>query len=210
MVLTERVTIMIPGEITLLLAIKLHSGQMRWNNEEPYVSHAIRIANAVYMMTKDVRLYQAALLHDTVEDTELTLEELATTHNAPPIIVNMVDALTKREGETRATYLTRLKGTGDRGVALIKILDSFDNAMHTKSAIEYLKAYNRDPEKERNKYITTAKELFELHDYGHTVTFHINTIFTYFETLDIIGFQEAKYDLMIDLIRAGVSDKDLI
>ena len=210
MVLTERVTIMIPGEITLLLAIKLHSGQMRWNNEEPYVSHAIRIANAVYMMTKDVRLYQAALLHDTVEDTELTLEELATTHNAPPIIVNMVDALTKREGETRATYLTRLKGTGDRGVALIKILDSFDNAMHTKSAIEYLKANNRDPEKERNKYITTAKELFELHDYGPTVTFHINTIFTYFETLEKIGFQEAKYDLMIDLIRAGVSDKDLI
>lgn len=201
---------MIPGEITLLLAIKLHSGQMRWNNEEPYVSHVIRIANAVYMMTKDVRLYQAALLQDTVEDTELTLEELATTHNAPPIIVNMVDALTKREGETRATYLTRLKSTGDRGVALIKILDSFDNAMHTKSAIEYLKANNRDPEKERNKYITTAKELFELHDYGPTVTFHINTIFTYFETLEKIGFREAKYDLMIDLIHAGVSDKDLI
>lgn len=201
---------MIPGEITLLLAIKLHAGQMRWNNEEPYVSHPIRVANAVYMMTKDVRLYQAALLHDAVEDTELTIEELETTHNCAPAVVNMVDLLTKRKGESRVDYLLRLKCSGDRGVALIKMLDSFDNAMHTKSAIEYLVANNRDPEKERNKYIATAKELFTLHDYGPTVTFHINNIFTYFENLEKLGFQEPKYDLMIDMVRAGVSDKDLI
>ena len=203
-VLTERVTIMIPGEITLLLAIKLHSGQMRWNNEEPYVNHSIRVANAVFMMTKDYRLYQAALLHDAVEDTDLTLVELATTHNCPPAVVDMVDLLTKRDGESRTDYLQRLKDSGDRGVALIKMLDSFDNAMQTPSAIEYLKANDRDPEKTRNKYI------FTLYDYGPTVTFHLNNLFTYFETLEKLGPQEPKYDLMIDMIRAGVSDKDLV
>lgn len=201
---------MIPGEITLLLAIKLHAGQMRWNNEEPYVSHPIRVANAVFMMTKDYRLYQAALLHDVVEDTELTLKELSVIHNCPPVVVDMVDLLTKRDGESRTDYLQRLKDSCDRGVALIKILDSFDNAMHTPSAIEYLKSNGRDPDKERNKYITTAKELFSLHDYGPTVTFHLNNLFQYFETLEKLGFQESKYDLMIDMVRAGVSDKDLI
>ena len=201
---------MIPGEITLLLASKLHAGQMRWNNEEPYINHPIRVANAVFMMTKDHRLYQAALLHDVIEDTELTLDELATTHNCPPAVLDMVDLLTKREGETRAEYLTRLKTGNNRAASLIKILDSFDNAMLTPSAIEYLKSKGKDPIAEQNKYLDTAKELYALHDYGPTVSFHLDTIFTYFETLTKLGAQVPKYNLMIDMVRAGVLDKDLI
>lgn len=201
---------MIPGEICLLLAIKLHGGQTRWCDEEPYVSHSIRVANAVYMMTKDVTMYQAALLHDVVEDTDTTLEDLVEKYNCPPRVVNMVDLLTKHKGTSRESYLARLKDSDHRGAALIKILDSFDNAMQTPSAIEYLKANGRDPVEVRNRYINTAKELFALHNYGPTVTFHINTIFDYFETLEKIGFQEAKYDLMIDMIRSGVSDKDIV
>ena len=201
---------MIPGEITLLLAIKLHGNQMRWNDEEPYVSHPIRVANAVYLMTKDLRLYQAALLHDAVEDTDLTMEDLLYVHNCPPAVARMVDALTKRESESREDYLTRLKAYDDRGITLIKILDSFDNAMQSPSAIDYLKANGRDPVKTREKYLNTARDLYELHDYGPTVTFHLNNLFIYFENLEKLGFQEPKYDLMIDVIRAGISDKDLV
>jgi (p)ppGpp synthase/HD superfamily hydrolase len=201
---------MIPAEITLLLAIKLHGQQMRWGDSEPYVCHPIRVANAVYMMTKDVRLYQGALLHDAVEDTDLTLEDLLYKYNCPPAVGRIVDALTKRDCESREDYLTRLKAYDDRGISLIKMLDSFDNAMQTKSAIDYLKDNGRNPKNVRDKYIATAKELFELHDYGPTVTFHINNIFEYFENMEKLGFPEAKYDLMIDIIRAGVSDKDLI
>lgn len=200
---------MLPGEIALLLAIKYHGKQMRWNDAEPYVSHPIRVANAVYAMTKDARLYQVAMLHDIIEDTELTMEQLKDEHNCPPAILHGVDLLTKRVGETRKVYLKRLTDSGNRGVALIKMLDSFDNAIHNQSAIEYLKANDRDPEKERNKYINTAKELFKLHDYGPTVTFHINNIFTYFENLEKLGFPESKYDLMLDMVRNGVADKDL-
>lgn len=200
---------MIPGEITLLLINKLHAGQMRWNNEEPYANHPIRIANAIFMMTKDYRLYQAALLHDVVEDTDVTLEQLKTEYNCPPIVLDMVDFLTKREGYSREEYIQRIKDSNDRGVALIKILDSFDNAMQTPSAIEYLKAKGRDPEAIRKKYLDTAKDLYELYDYGPTVTFHLKNIFEYFETLEKLGFQEPKYDLMIDMVRAGVTDKDL-
>lgn len=201
---------MIPGEITLLLINKLHAGQMRWGNEEPYANHPIRVANAVFMMTKDYRLYQAALLHDVVEDTDTTLDDLRDKYNCPPVVIDMVDFLTKRKGYTREEYLQRLIASEDRGIALIKILDSFDNAMHTPTAIEYLKANNRDPAEAREKYIDTAKRLFDLYDYGPSVTFHLNNLFTYFETLLKLGVQEPKYDLMIDMVRAGVLDKDLM
>lgn len=199
---------MIPGEITLLLAIKLHNGQMRWNNQEPYVSHPIRIANAAFNITKDIQIYQAALLHDVVEDTDTTLNDLRHKYNCSPRVVRMVELLTKRDKESREDYIQRLIEGNDPGVALIKILDSIDNAFINKSMEEYMLANNRDPIKQHEKYMNTAKRIYSEFTWGHTTKFHLDNLFEYMEMHRKLGFKEITYDTTLDLIRAGVNDTD--
>lgn len=48
-----------------------------------------------------------ALLHDIVEDCDITCERLLTEHNIPQEVVSAVDAITKRNKETRLDYLDR-------------------------------------------------------------------------------------------------------
>jgi (p)ppGpp synthase/HD superfamily hydrolase len=55
----------------LELCKKFHAGQTRRGTGEPYHNHPIRVANAV-----DDELKPAALLHDVVEDCEVTIEDL--------------------------------------------------------------------------------------------------------------------------------------
>lgn len=199
---------MIPGEITLLLAIKLHNGQMRWNDQEPYVSHPIRIANAAYSITKDIQIYQAALLHDVIEDTDTTLNDLRHKYNCSPRVVRMVELLTKRDKEKREDYIQRLIDGNDPGVALIKILDSVDNAFINKSMEEYMLANNRDPIKQHEKYMNTAKHIYREFTWGHTTKFHLDNLFEYMEMHRKLGFKEIAYDTALDLVRAGVNDGD--
>jgi GTP diphosphokinase / guanosine-3',5'-bis(diphosphate) 3'-diphosphatase len=58
---------------------KKHTGHVRKGaNAEPYINHPIEVANILSNIGKinDVNILAAALLHDTVEDTETTPEEI--------------------------------------------------------------------------------------------------------------------------------------
>lgn len=57
-------------------ARKAHFGQTRKNSDEPYVNHPIEVMEIVSTMTDDKNVLTAAVLHDTVEDTDVTLEEI--------------------------------------------------------------------------------------------------------------------------------------
>jgi myo-inositol-1(or 4)-monophosphatase len=59
-----------------LYAAKAHSGQKRKGTEIPYFSHIITTMNYEVELTDDIEILQAAILHDTVEDTQVTLEDL--------------------------------------------------------------------------------------------------------------------------------------
>jgi len=54
-----------------------HDGQIRKLTNLPYIFHAFEVAQIVATMTDDEDAICAALLHDTVEDTKATLDELA-------------------------------------------------------------------------------------------------------------------------------------
>lgn len=60
-------------------AIKAHHGQVRKYTEVPYITHTIAVSSIVALVTTDTAMLQAALLHDTVEDTAVTLEEINAT-----------------------------------------------------------------------------------------------------------------------------------
>ena len=57
------------------LAEAAHAGQMR-SSGDPYITHPLSVADILLDYCMDTDTICAALLHDTVEDTDVTLEEL--------------------------------------------------------------------------------------------------------------------------------------
>ena len=81
-------------------AEKAHAGQLRASGE-PYITHCVAVAKILVEMQVPPLVVAAALLHDTVEDTETTLEELQKKFS--PEIAGLVD------GVTKLTNLPRVK-----------------------------------------------------------------------------------------------------
>ena len=75
------------------LARRLHAGQARKDNGSPHINHVIRVAGRV-MTLDDVseEMVIASWLHDTVEDTSLTLSQIDNSFGG--IVCKMVNDLT--------------------------------------------------------------------------------------------------------------------
>lgn len=74
------------------LGKKLHEGQKR-KSGEPYFTHPIAVAHILADMGADADTLIAALLHDTVEDTDITLEEIDKAFNGS--VTTLIDGVTK-------------------------------------------------------------------------------------------------------------------
>ena len=85
----------------VILSVAAHSGQLD-KSSVPYILHPMAVASRC--KTEDERI--VAVLHDVVEDTELTLESLMEFFPAP--IVEAVDAITHRKNEPYDDYLDRV------------------------------------------------------------------------------------------------------
>ena len=73
-------------------AANLHSGQRRQSGE-PYISHPLNVAYILTEMHADKDTICAGLLHDTLEDTSTTKEDIS--HDFNQNIANLVDGVTK-------------------------------------------------------------------------------------------------------------------
>ena len=73
-------------------AEKAHEGQKRLSGE-PYITHCIAVAEILIELQVPPEMVAAALLHDTVEDTDVTLNDL--TNKFSPEIAKLVDGVTK-------------------------------------------------------------------------------------------------------------------
>lgn len=60
----------------MMFAIAAHSGQFRKDNRTPAIIHAMEAAVIVASMTSDPEVMAAAILHDTIEDTDVTAEQI--------------------------------------------------------------------------------------------------------------------------------------
>lgn len=106
------------------LATIVHCGQ-RDKAGKPYIQHVIRVASHATSLPG----YCAALLHDAVEygkDIGVTIEFLRDKMRFPSVIINMVAALTRNEGESYGEYLARV--VRNYLAAKVKIDDSTDNS----------------------------------------------------------------------------------
>ncbi|MEZ2239075.1 GTP pyrophosphokinase [Microcoleus sp.] len=86
----------------IAIAAKAHEGQVDKAGNS-YIDHPLFVMKNVNSLEEKI----VAVLHDAVEDSELTLDELRS-EGFPELIVNAIDAITKIEGEPYAAYLERV------------------------------------------------------------------------------------------------------
>ncbi|NJN96537.1 MAG: GTP diphosphokinase [Anaerolineales bacterium] len=122
------------------LAQQAHQGQTRASGE-PYFQHSLAVANILADLRLDAETLAAAVLHDVLEDTPVTLEELKTEFGAT--VAKLVDGVTKMgqiqeyRGQERKTKKERAQAESlrkmliamvdDVRVVLIKLADRTHN-----------------------------------------------------------------------------------
>jgi len=106
-------------EQVILLATQAHEGQVD-KGGNPYIDHPIAVMNRVSTLHEKM----AAVLHDVVEDTRWSFDDLRKV-GVPEEVVDAVDALTRREDETYMEFVARAK---KHPIARnVKIADIFEN-----------------------------------------------------------------------------------
>lgn len=97
------------------IAYKAHEGQVD-KGGMPYIFHPIHVAERVDTEYEIC----VALLHDTIEDTYITLDTLRD-YGFPERVIEAVDAMSRRKGETYRQYILRVKE--DCIAAKVKAID---------------------------------------------------------------------------------------
>jgi GTP diphosphokinase / guanosine-3',5'-bis(diphosphate) 3'-diphosphatase len=170
-------------------AAKAHAGQQRRSGEE-FIQHPYSVARICAELQMDDWTIAAALLHDVVEDTDVSLDEVTAEFGEE--IAQLVDGVTKltrvhfqsREQAEAENYRKMILAMAqDPGVILIKLADR----LHNLRTIEYLG---------KQKQVQKAREALEVyaplaHRLGiHTMKWQLEDLA--FETLHPRKYTEIK------------------
>lgn len=133
------------------MAISAHGSQKdRVGN--PYILHPLRVMNKFW---DNPELMCVAVLHDVLEDTEITSDDLL--REFPKNIVDAVELLTKAEDQSYEDYIARLLESKNKLALKVKVADISDNSSFDRSLdkeadesdkmgkklLRYRKAYNK-------------------------------------------------------------------
>ena len=88
-------------ERAMIFAAEAHDGQKRKGKNRPYVLHLMEAAVTVSMMTDDEDVIIAALLHDTLEDTDTTAEQIRNAFGERVAALVGAESEDKRSGRPR-------------------------------------------------------------------------------------------------------------
>ena len=132
------------------IAARAHSRQLD-KSGQPYILHPLRVMLAVENEAERI----AAVLHDVVEDSDITLEDLRR-EGFSEEVVEAVDVLTERDGESRMDKAVR---AAENPIAkIVKLADLTDNME--------LARISKPAEKDRNRLqeYEAAREFLLSHD----------------------------------------------
>lgn len=129
----------------LEIAYNAHLGQTD-KAGVPYILHPMRVA--LHCLTEDEKI--VALLHDVVEDTSITMEDLKTEGFSDEVI-SALCCLTKVKGEDYKTFIERV--ATNKLATQVKIQDLKDNM--DVSRLNGKKHWKLDTYKETLEYLTT-------------------------------------------------------
>jgi guanosine-3',5'-bis(diphosphate) 3'-pyrophosphohydrolase len=113
------------------LAARRHNGMARkGRGNEPYINHLAEVANLLAAATDgaDAELVAAGWLHDTIEDTDTTAEELAEKfgERVAALVVEVTDDMTLPKAQRRQRQIEDAPHKSP-GAKLIKIADKISN-----------------------------------------------------------------------------------
>ncbi len=135
-------------------ADRAHNGQLR-RDGTPYITHPLAVAKIAAELELDIDSLAAAMLHDCIEDTGTTHEEIAKLFS--PTVADLVEGVTKL---TRMQYTTKeekqmenlrkmlMAMSRDIRVILIKLCDR----LHNMRTMEY-----QSPKKQKEKSLETLE-----------------------------------------------------
>lgn len=180
-----------------------HEGQMRTSGE-PYITHPVAVARILADMRLDHETLMAALLHDTIEDTPVTKEELAERFSES--IAELVEGVSKldklkfrdkKEAQAENFRKMMMAMTQDIRVILIKLADRTHN-MRTLGALR--------PDKRRR----IARETLEI--YAPIANrLGIHNIKTELEDLGFQAYYPMRYRVLKEVVKAARGNrKELI
>lgn len=106
-----------------------HSGQLDDNKKPYFLFHVLQVTNILVNVTRDIPILQAALLHDTIEDTDTTYDELKTIfgHKVADLVMEVTHEGSK---EKKGYFFPRLHSK--EGI-LIKFADRLSNLSRMQS-----------------------------------------------------------------------------
>jgi len=170
----------------IIFATKAHSGMTRKGTNVPYIVHPIEAAAIVSGMTDDEEIMAAAVLHDVLEDTEATREELLARFGRRITDLVMNESEDKRRGlPPELTWKTRKQETitfletkADRDAKMLALADKLSNlrAIYRDQCIIGDKVWERFNEKDKNMhawmYRSIDAALSELQDHPTWQEYH--------------------------------------
>lgn len=153
-------------EKALVFAAKAHDGQYRKGTDIPYITHPVALATMLMTMDCPDAVIIAALLHDVIEDTPTTAEEIEAEFGAE--IAELVQAVS--EPDRDAPWEARKQHTIDKlrhaplSVKLIACADKTHNLHsmardYNKLGDDLWKRFNRGKAEQAWYYRSLAKSL---------------------------------------------------
>lgn len=170
----------------IIFATKAHSGAKRKGTNVPYIVHPIEAAAIVSSMTDDEEIIAAAVLHDVIEDTDATEDDLYARFGRRIADLVLNESEDKRKTLPAAlTWKTRKQETitfleteADRDAKMLALADKLANlrAIHRDQCITGDKIWERFNEKNKEMhawmYRSIEKALIELQDHPTWQEYH--------------------------------------
>ncbi|MCR5573017.1 MAG: HD domain-containing protein [Candidatus Saccharibacteria bacterium] len=119
----------------IIFATNAHSGSFRKGTNLPYIVHPMEVASIVSTMTDDRSVMAAAMLHDTVEDTNTTIDDIRREFGDKVADLVSSESENKREdlpsGDTwkirKQETVARLKNESSKEAKMIALGDKLSN-----------------------------------------------------------------------------------
>lgn len=178
----------------IVFAANVHKGQFRKGNRQPYIFHPLEVLNLVSLMTEDTEILCAAVLHDTVEDTDASIEDIKREFGERVAKIVAYETENKRgqvnkEGtwvERKQESLDALSKVDDIGAKMVCLGDKVSNLrsfhlLELQQGEQFWNNFNmKDPKMHYWYYNELAKHLSDLNDTAvyKEYLFLIDTIFS--------------------------------
>ena len=156
----------------IVFATKAHSGTLRKKDGIPYILHPMEVASIAGGITTDVEVLTAALLHDTVEDTNVTLDTIKSQFGDRVAALVASETEDKRRDRSPAeTWMQRkmeslaaLRNAVDPGVRVLWLSDKLANMrsfarQYEKEGDRMWKDYNQTDPAQQAWYYRTIEAL---------------------------------------------------